>query len=186
MVYDFATMERMEFTYGGIGINDAADIGGGVALYAGVVEGFRSDKGLENSYLGTSTSAQVGISADLLIGLGVGLGGFVSHSDIKVNGAIWYVGGSLSVDIFEGADANLDLILMYSPQTTTRKTYVLEDGSIDRGGLLIDIMSGNNTVRGLDLNIKSPFVASRAFGATLAMQASRAYEEIQNENKKYR
>jgi len=68
----------------------------------------------------------------------------------------------------------------------TRKTYVLGDGSINYGGLLVDIMSGNNTVRGLDLKFNSPFVSSRIFGSALAMQAARAYEEIQNENQKYR
>ena len=186
MVYDFATMKRMEFTYGGVGINDSFDLGGGVALYAGVVEGLRSDVSLENAYLGFSTSAQVGISADLLVGLGAGLGGFFSHSDIRVNGAIWYVGGSLSADLFEGVDINVDMILLYTPHLDTEKTYVLGDGSVDKGGLLVDIMSGNNTVRGLDLSIRSPFVPSRAFGAAIAMQAARAYEEIQNENKKYK
>jgi hypothetical protein len=51
IVYDFATMERSEFTYDGYGINDSV-LGGGYALYAGIAEGLRSDKDLREHYKG--------------------------------------------------------------------------------------------------------------------------------------
>jgi hypothetical protein len=193
LVYDFARMERAKFEFGGWGINDAADLGTGLSWYGGYIMGLRSDKSLAESYLGESRSLQIGSSVDLGIGVGGGVGGFYSVGDKMLRGVTWYVGGSVSADVFEVGDINADISLMYSYIPYTTKPYVLADKTVDWGGLLSDIMSGDNTVWGIhvplpdstDLHVKansSVMTASRAYAAFLAMRGVKAYMEIQPED----
>jgi hypothetical protein len=84
-VYDFATMERSSFWYTGPGINDAF-LGAGIAQYGGDVLGFRSDTNIRRDYGGPFWMLQGGISADFIIGFGVGMGGFRSTGDGLVRG----------------------------------------------------------------------------------------------------
>jgi hypothetical protein len=178
VVFDFASMESASFSYGGPGINDSF-IGGGIAMYGGIASGLRSDVSVVDHYMGQSLAFQGGISVDVFpqpIGIGGGLGAFVSYNDLRLRGITWYAGGGLSADLIPGVELGVGLILFYFPDVSTRKSYVLPDNKINKAQLISDIFSGS----------RSPWppyysketIASRAFGAALALQAATAYEEI--------
>lgn len=175
-VYDFATMERSSFWYTGPGISDAF-LGAGIAQYSGGVAGFRSDRDIIRDYGGPFIVLQGGISVDFFVGFGAGIGGFVSTSDILMRGMTWYVGGSLSLsDWIEGIDAG-GAYLDYVPVTKTFKSYKLANGSIDKVGLLFDIMSGNQSPWPAS---NQPFLQARAYFSILALNYVRAYEELRD------
>jgi len=101
IVYDFSTMERSEFRYSGIGVNDSV-IGGGYAPYAGIVEGLRSDMSLREKYLGLAFIESYGLDIPILLdGLSVGLGGTKATAiqDWKLKAYSIYlgIGGSLGL-----------------------------------------------------------------------------------------
>ncbi len=193
LVYDFATMERMRFGFWGFGLNDAVDIGSGVSFYGGHIEGLRSDTQLSKHYLGISVTAQVGISADAIVGGGLGIGGFMSLDDPSLRGTTWYVGGSMSDDVLELVDLNGEM-LTYSPYETTRKSYVLQGSNrINYQELVKDILTGDGTVWGFNIPIANygnlsyslnnkAITASRLYGVFLALRNITAYEEIHNAN----
>jgi len=175
-VYDFATMGRSSFWYTGPGISDAF-LGAGIAQYGGIVKGFRSIANIITDYGGPFWVLQGGISVDLIIGFGAGIGGFVSTSDVLMRGMTWYVGGSVSLsDWIEGIDVG-GAYLDYKPVEGSRKNYRAADGSIDKVSLLSDIISGD----------QSPWptsnqqqIQSRAYFSVLALNYIRAYEELKD------
>jgi RHS repeat-associated protein len=176
-VYDFATMERSSFWYIGPGISDAF-LGAGIAQYGGGVAGFRSDRDIIRDYGGPFWVFQAGPSVDIFIGLGAGIGSFRSASDRHVRGMTWYVGGSLSLsDWIEGIDAG-GAYLDYTPVSDTYKSYKLANGSVDKVGLLSDIVSGNQSPWPAS---NQQFVQSRAYFSILALNYVRAYEELSDE-----
>jgi hypothetical protein len=101
IVYDFATMERSAFSYIGGGINDSA-LGGGYALYVGLVEGLRSDKRLQDSYIGYGFVRSVGADISLPIDtVSLGFGGVAttSLSDNNLKTLSAYIGISASIGV---------------------------------------------------------------------------------------
>jgi hypothetical protein len=97
IVYDFATMERSEFTYEGYGINDSV-LGGGYALYAGFAEGLRSDRDLREHYKGQAFVETAGFDIPIIAdGVSVGIGGTksTSLSDWKLK-TLTVLGGRLA------------------------------------------------------------------------------------------
>jgi RHS repeat-associated protein len=175
-VYDFATMERSSFWYTGPGISDAF-LGAGIAQYGGIVKGFRSIADIVTDYGGPFWVLQGGISVDFFIGFGVGIGGFVSTSDILVRGVTWYVGGSISLsDWIEGIDAG-GAYLDYKPVERSRKNYRAADGSINKAALVPDIISGDQSPWPAS---NQQLVQSRAYFSILALNYVRAYEELKD------
>ena len=83
-VYDFSTMERVSFSYYGGGVNEALDLGAGAIAYVGMVTGLRSDARLAAKYRGFSSAGQAGISGDVGVGVGGGLGTFQSWDDLAL------------------------------------------------------------------------------------------------------
>jgi RHS repeat-associated protein len=100
IVYDFATMERSQFTYIGAGISDSM-IGGGYALYVGLAEGLRSDTSLRTQYIGLGFVETVGadISLEDYLSGGLGLVGTTSLSDFKLRTMSAYVGVSAGIGV---------------------------------------------------------------------------------------
>ena len=190
VVYDFATMERVNFTYWGGGANDSADIGGGVQAYVGLVSGFRTDDNLSSQYRGVSSAAQIGLSGDIGLGVGGGVGGFVSWSDPMLRGVTTYVGVSLSLDLLEVVDVDIMSTVFYFANRNSRKPYVNSDGKVNRTSLLFDIMVGNSsplTLHIKDINIStSALLAPRLFGAAMALHYTDVYEELQKNEKLFR
>jgi hypothetical protein len=172
-------MERENFSYFGVGINDALDLGGGYSpAYVGRVKGFRTDDSLANQYRAFSGSFAVGASGDIIIGVGGGGGVFWSWSDFKLRGNIAYVGYSFSADFIEGVDLDFSPLLYYQPDTWTRESYILPDGSIRKGDLMNDILSGKGSIIQLLSGVISPI---RHIAANSALKYANAYEELRNE-----
>jgi RHS repeat-associated protein len=188
VVYDFARMERMEFTYYGSGGNDAIDIGIGGMLYSGKVMGFRSDESINRVYRGLSSSYSIGPSVDVGFGIGAGQGGFVSWSDPMLRGKYYYAGASLSSDFAEWVDIDVTLWSIYTPMSNAPTRYVT-NGSVNRPRLMADIATGAGSPWGirypsLTQSPENIILASRTYGIFLAMKYANAYEEIRNENSK--
>jgi len=176
-VYDFATLERGSFTYFGAGANEAADIGVGAQVYLGMPFGFKTDGDVVEDYRGVSSAAQVGISADLLVGVGGGVGGFVSWSDPMLRGTYLYVGASISLDIVEGGDVDIMPTLFYTGDPQLKDTYLLTSGRPDKTRLFVDILMGRNTI-----NVYDPTITSfRATAAAVALHYANVYEELRYE-----
>ena len=176
-VYDFATLERGSFTYFGAGVNEAADLGAGAQVYLGMPFGFRTDGDVILDYRGVSSTAQVGISADLLVGAGVGAGGFVSWSDPMLRGSFLYVGASVSLDVMEGGDIDVMPTLFYAGDPQSKVTYLLSNGRPDKTRLFVDILMGRNTII-----LNDPTVTSfRAAAAVAALHYANVYEELRYE-----
>jgi len=180
VVYDFARMEQATFSYIGGGANDAINIGVGVAFYAGYIGGLRSDRSLLESYRGLSFSVTAGPSLDLGFGTGAGGGLFRSWNDLMLNGVIWYVGGSLGVDLAEGLDLDASPIVIYVPSSPSN-SYVIPGGKIDIGRLSSHILSGKHSIWGNGIN-KAAALVSRLYAVALARHYANAYQEINNEN----
>lgn len=181
VVYDFATMERQNFIYLGVGINDAIDSGGGVSVYVGKVTGFRTDTALAPQYRDWSGSVQIGASLDLGVGVGGGGGIFWSWSDFNLRGGVIFVGGSLSGDFLEGVDIDISPVLHYWPDGVTRVSYAF-NGEVRKADLINDIMTGKNSPAQL---FGSPFLApmpSRMVTVFSALRYIEAYEELRNDN----
>jgi len=188
VVYDFARMERMEFTYYGSGANDAVDAGIGGILYSGKVMGFRSDQSINRVYRGLSSSYSLGPSVDVGFGIGAGKGGFVSWSDIMLRGKYYYAGASLAADLAEGVDIDVTLWSIYSPMSNNPTVYAT-NGTVNRPRLITDIATGKGSPWGMRYpSLTQPseniMLASRMYGIFLAMKYANAYEEIRNENNK--
>jgi RHS repeat-associated protein len=176
-VYDFATLERGSFTYFGAGVNEAADIGAGAQVYLGMPFGFRTDGDVILDYRGVSSAVQGGISADLLIGAGAGVGGFVSWSDPMLRGSYLYVGASISLDVVEGGDVDIMPTLFYAGNPQSKDTYLLGNGRPDKSRLFFDILTGRNTII-----VYNPTVTSfRAAAAVTALHYANVYEELKYE-----
>ncbi len=179
VVYDFATMERENFSYIGVGINDALDLGGGYSpAYVGRVKGFRTDDSLANQYRAFSGSITVGPSGDFFIGVGGGGGNFWSWSDPRLRGNIAYVGYSFSADFLVGVDLDFSPLLFYQPETFTRESYILPDGRIRKSDLMNDILTGKGSIIQLLSGVLSPI---RNIAANYALKYANAYEELRNE-----
>ena len=97
IVYDFARMQRGSFPYTGIGISDSF-LGGGSTLYAGYVEGLRSDGTLWEQYQGGSFVEFVGLDLTLedFLSVGAGYTQTTSVKDRNLTTATVYIGGSFS------------------------------------------------------------------------------------------
>ncbi len=181
VVYDFATMERQNFTYLGGGINDALDFGGGGQVYVGAVNGFRTDSSLASQYRAFSGSLQIGVSGDIGIGVGGGGGIFWSWTDFRLHGGVIFVGWSLSGDaLLEGADIDFSPILHYTPDRVTRVPYSA-NGEIRKSDLINDILVGKNSPAQLLGGLSAPYPA-RAIAAISAMHYADVYMELKNED----
>lgn len=181
-VYDFASMQRNQFVYFGAGTNDAIDLGGGAQVYVGLVSGFRTDDTLLNEYRGISSSGQLGLSGDIGIGVGGGGGAFFSWGDPMVRGVITYIGGSLSADIFEGADFDISPLLFYFGNKNSTRSYIRSDDNINLNLLLSDILSGDQSpILGKIHYNNTALLSARAVGVAMAIKYSIAYQEIRNE-----
>lgn len=197
VVYDYATMERESFDYGGVGINDALDSGGGLQGYVGSIFGFRTDDSIANQYRGVSGSVQIGPSADVFFGIGVGGGVFWSWTDFMLRGLVGYISGSLSGDLIEGGDIDISPLLFYEADTITRESYVI-DGKVKtvrKGDLMNDILTGKGSplsptslaswdanVVGLIMGVLTP---TRNLAVIGAMHYADVYEELKNDPKSH-
>ena len=188
VVYDFARMERMEFTYYGSGANDAIDLGVGAMLYFGEVKGFRSDQSINNVYRGLSSSLTIGPSADIGIGIGAGIGSFLSWSDRLLRGTYFYAGGSFAADLAEGIDVDATIWALYDPLRNSPTIYAT-NGVVNKGKLISDILTGDDSPWGVKYpSLVQPsenaIIASRMYGVVMALRYANAFEEIRNETYK--
>ena len=177
VVYDFANMQRHRFTFVGPGVNDAL-MGVSAAEYAGLVGGFRSNRDLVEEYAGPFFLALLGLSGDIGVGIGTGAFGFFSLTDPTINGAGWYVGVSASADVVEVIDAGIGLYLDYDPFPGRTDTYLLPDGTVDRGSLAVDILFDRDGVSPWLIALPSYATASRVGAAVLAAYYAYIYEDI--------
>lgn len=181
-------MERHEFDYFGPGVNDSV-IGGGISAYAGAVSGFRTNEGVVTDYAGPFFTVTGGAGLDVgelgqFAGLGAGLVGFISWSDIRLYGISWYLGGGLSFDLIPGLEAGAGIFLFYQPKGVLQSyTFVASDGKkmVNRSLLSQDILSGNHTPWPYTLvGITATGQTSRMLAAIEAQRYANVYEEIQN------
>ncbi|HUI87281.1 MAG TPA: RHS repeat-associated core domain-containing protein [Anaerolineales bacterium] len=178
-VYDFASMERANFTYHGGGVNTSLDLGAGAQVYVGGVLGFRTDRPLIDAYRGVSSSIQAGIGAVGISGGGIG---FISWSDPMVSGADVYIGGSLEAAISDGDLVSGDVLPTTFYFGNNSRSYKRSDGSIDIGGLMSDIWQGRDTpILGTDVYSPYQLQTVRAFGAMMGLYYAEVYTEINDE-----
>ncbi len=190
VVYDFATMERLNFSFGGGGGNDSLDIGVGVAGYVGLAKGFRTDDSLTSQYRGISLSLQGGLSGDIGIGIGTGIGGFVSWTDLRLRGAYVYVGGSFGLDLVPFFDADVVPFMFYVANPETRKPYIKSSGEVDTASLMTDIFTGSGSPLTVSINRNDTEIrfsenhvsTLRVLGAVTALRYALVYKELRGEN----
>ena len=134
VVYDFATMERSNFSYFGGQIGSFVTFIGGSA-YLGNVSGFPSNNALQQAYSGIFVTFSGGASTEKAIGAGASV--FFSPGDPALNGRTFYVGLGLGVNWVVDLSA---AVTNYSPDSPV--TLYAHDGSVDRGKLVNDILRG--------------------------------------------
>jgi hypothetical protein len=155
-------------------------IGFGGGAYVDKVMGFRTDTTINDGYRGESITFQGGASFDIVIGGAVGRGWFLSSSDLRLGGKIWYLSGSVSGDLVEGIDLSGSRV-DYKPTTDFVSYDVDRDGVVEKKAQLFsDIVSGTASPWGMPgYFISAPGVfLSRAYGRYLAEKYVAAYEEL--------
>ncbi len=173
VVYNFARMERSDFTYSGLMFPAGVSFLG-ANIYYGTVHGFMSNKSINEQYKNISFSDSEGIG---VIG-SIGRGGFQSGSDLMLGGTTWYLGLSASVGIIEGLDLNGASVLYY-PIPGKYLSYILPNKTINKSQLFSDIFSGTETPWPVPLNYIN---ISRFYGIYLANKYITAYEALPHEN----
>ncbi|MBN1453160.1 MAG: RHS repeat-associated core domain-containing protein, partial [Anaerolineales bacterium] len=144
-VYDFATMERENFTFYMLGASDMA-VGGGANLYFGKVYGFKSSGSIIDEYRDISVSISTGGALDIGASAGAGRGFFVSASDPLLYGKTRYIGYGLGLNWIEGSPLSASIMVgRYSPVSLVVKPYILKDGSVNRAQLFSDILTGKDS-----------------------------------------
>lgn len=179
IVYSFARMERSEFTYIGGGLNDSA-LGGGIALYAGLAEGLRSDRLITDHYKGLSFVYSGGLDisqSDIGLGLGLGVVNTIAVQDWKLTSQSVYVGASGSLIGVPFIDAGAGFV-NYSPSGAYRR---YESGEL--GSLLSDMIIGRYAPYPPsmeEVNISALYYI-RGYVAGLAAKYFYIYQEMRDE-----
>jgi RHS repeat-associated protein len=125
VVYDFATMERQNFEYVGIVLQDsiaatASQYVGVIGVGIGRIGSFRSWRNITDDYKGPFVSVSAGIGAGLALGfelgpaVGGGVTGFLSPLDPSIYGVAVYLSGGLAVDPIPTSDL-AGTLTRYSP-----------------------------------------------------------------------
>jgi hypothetical protein len=174
VVYSFATMERGEFTYIGGGLNDSV-IGGGYALYAGFAEGLRSDRSLQNHYLGLAFVKTYGFDIPValdIISFGLGFTESTSVSDWKLKTQSPYisVGGAMGLPV---ADVGAGIV-NYTP-TGVNGFYQSAEGS-----MLVDMITGKYSPYPSNVNVTALYTM-RALIAARTAKFFYVYQEMKDE-----
>ncbi len=180
IVYDFATMESLQFSYSGIGISDSV-LGAGYAEYFGFANGLRSDKSLKNHYMGSAFTSTSGLDISLpidTVSLGFGINESISLTDLYLK--TWSVYTSLSASLgIPYVDVG-GAILNYRPEGNS-KNYV---SSI--GDMMTDILFGRNTPRPEftpSENTTTIYHLPRQYAAAMAMEYFYLYAEMEHEKR---
>ncbi len=190
IVYDFATMERHAFSFKGSGGSDSLNIGLNFTLYAGIVNGFTSERQEENpqagiikEYEGRFDYYSGGPSTEAWPyapgGLGAGIIYFHSPDNLRT-GYSWFVGGGVSgVDIIPYAEGDIASV-NYQPIGSTPKSYAEAGKLVNLAALATDILTGNQSPWMGTEALLSPAVgfASRYIASHMAITYGRIYNEM--------
>ena len=178
VVYSFAQMERDEFTYIGGGLNDTLP-GVGVAIYAGIADGLRSDRQVTDHYMGKSFVRSAGgdIAMEDILSLGVGGTMSTSISDWKLRTLSVYVGisGGVGLPIFDGGIG----IVNYEAGNGTYHSYKSKPGT-----MLTDMIQGRYTPYPPTLRAFNNISALYTIRAKIAQDSAYyfyVYQEMQDE-----
>ncbi len=146
VAYDFASMQRREFSVTGGLISDGI-LGTGLSSYVGAAYGFRSNEKIVDEYGGLFIQGSLGIGAGpTILKVPVGAGGGVAHfgsPDRQAIGTSVYKGVSASKDV-----PIIDVggsVTWYSPAPGSETvSYAGTDPykEVDKTGLALDILTG--------------------------------------------
>lgn len=178
IVYDFATMERSQFTYIGGGINDSV-IGGGYALYVGLVDGLRSDTPLRDKYIGRGFVETGGadLQAEDYLSGGLGLVGTTSLVDFKLRTISAYVGVSAGMGV---PVIDVGLGIVNYTESGAYVDYLLSG----QATMLVDILSGRGSPYPEGVQISAEAVLLNMRGLAVSIIAPYwiyVHEEMENE-----
>ncbi len=182
-VYDFAAMERSNFTFYMMGGSDML-LGFGPSLYFGKVYGFKSPGSVIEEYKDISVSISAGASLDIGVSIGAGRGFFVSASDLQLRGTTWYIGEGLALNWVEGLPLNASVMIgRYTPVSLTVESYISGYGNVNRALLYSDILRGKDSPWNIittiaSLETKVGLTAPRLYALYQAKIYADAYEEL--------
>lgn len=126
---------------------------------------------MTTDYKELSLSGYIGVGIPIEkipVGFSVGIGGFVSSSDIRLMGDYVYFGFGVSLDVpvFDLGSGELYYYPMKDPKSYDPE----QDGTVNKGGLILDILSGydspwlwmpNKTINRLPIVVHAMIMAEK-------------------------